>query len=244
MGQRATFEDKDTPCRILVVFPFEGISSEQIRAAGKGVIPDGLSAPEGRNEQRARAYYAGRAALKFAFEYLERKLFVRPAEGFGYLEVLDSRSCLVHGIYANVTHTESMAVAAVGDFPIGIDVERLDRPVGNVINRIASPEEVRQADQWKIELDGKRVPSGIALWCAKEAYSKALGLGLGRTLDKVQLQFDRNTVSVVSTLIGPQTLDQPSIEFQLYQDYLIALCCDQKAFRGGFQRLLFGMEAF
>jgi 4'-phosphopantetheinyl transferase len=81
------------------------------------------------------------------------------------------------GVHFNVSHTDGLALIALADRPVGIDVERV-RPVANsdgLVNRFFSAAE-REAF--------RRLPAGLRLagffrgWTTKEAVLKAVGLGV------------------------------------------------------------------
>lgn len=83
----------------------------------------------------------------------------------------------------SISHTSDAAVAVAAEAPVGVDLERLDRPVSPRTWRWAfSPEEQKL-------LDGAadRFPPELALWCAKEAAAKAWGRGLLNHLNRVRV---------------------------------------------------------
>lgn len=65
-------------------------------------------------------------------------------------------------------------VCAVGAVPLGVDIQ-VERPVRPAVFRALSAAE-------QAELDGlaerERLPAFFDVWCLKEAYTKAIGLGL------------------------------------------------------------------
>ncbi len=83
----------------------------------------------------------------------------------------------------SLAHTAGLAVVAVTcKSDIGVDVERVDRPVKarGLINRFFSPEEA--AELGKLP-PGRLQDHFFLYWTLKEAYIKALGRGLSHPLD-------------------------------------------------------------
>lgn len=74
----------------------------------------------------------------------------------------------------SISHSGEWAVCAVGAVPLGVDIQ-VERPVRPAVFRALA--EAEQA-----ELDGleerERLSAFFDVWCLKEAYSKAIGLGL------------------------------------------------------------------
>ncbi len=83
----------------------------------------------------------------------------------------------------NVTHTEGVVVLAVAQgTPVGVDVERIDRPSNfeGLARRFFAPEEaaaIEAADE------ARRGALFYRIWTLKEAYVKAIGKGLAHPLD-------------------------------------------------------------
>lgn len=74
----------------------------------------------------------------------------------------------------SISHSGEWVVCAVGAVPLGVDIQ-VERPVRPAVFRALSAAE-------QAELDGleerERLPAFFDVWCLKEAYSKAIGLGL------------------------------------------------------------------
>jgi 4'-phosphopantetheinyl transferase len=88
----------------------------------------------------------------------------------------------------NLAHSEDLAVAAIARTECGIDVERV-RPqpdMDELVARFFSPRET---------VSFQRLPAGqkpqafFNLWTRKEAWLKAIGEGIGRSLDRVEVSF-------------------------------------------------------
>jgi 4'-phosphopantetheinyl transferase len=90
----------------------------------------------------------------------------------------------------NVSHCGELALIAVAAAgPVGIDLERLrrDRPLARLARRFLSP-----AEHAAMEGLGEDDLARAFYWCwtAKEAYLKALGVGLTRPLDSFDVSVD------------------------------------------------------
>jgi 4'-phosphopantetheinyl transferase len=92
----------------------------------------------------------------------------------------------VHWIRFNVSHSDDLAVYAVANGrDVGVDVERVrdDIPMDDVARRFFSVSE-------RATIDGlpepRRRRAAYACWTRKEAYLKAVGVGLAPALDTVE----------------------------------------------------------
>lgn len=83
----------------------------------------------------------------------------------------------------SISHTFDAAAAVAAETPVGVDLERMDRPVSPRVWRWAfSPDEQKM-------LYGApgHYPPEMALWCAKEAAAKSWGRGLLNHLNQVRV---------------------------------------------------------
>jgi len=80
-------------------------------------------------------------------------------------------------VHASISHTEgTTAVAVSTEFPLGVDVERVDaRRFAGVETVALSPAELHR---WQRSAEPDRLRSLAELWTMKEAVLKALGAGL------------------------------------------------------------------
>jgi 4'-phosphopantetheinyl transferase len=140
-----------------------------------------------RYRRDRRRYAVCRAALRCV---LGSRLRVAPRE-----VVLDAgemgKPFVPGGPAFNLSHSGELALIAVagGAGAIGVDLERIrrDRPVAQLARRFFSPAECRALEA----LHGEEL-SAAFYWCwtAKEAYLKALGVGLTRPLDSFDVSVD------------------------------------------------------
>jgi 4'-phosphopantetheinyl transferase len=127
-------------------------------------------------------FVAGRAVLR---EHLGRRLGIEPgAVRFAYNEhgkpLLHPR----HGagrLAFNVSHAGDLLALAFHDAPVGIDIEA-EHAVAyadEIVARFFSPRERREYDAIPPQ---QRPRAFLAWWTRKEAFVKALGIGLDRPL--------------------------------------------------------------
>ena len=93
------------------------------------------------------------------------------------------------GIHFSISHSDERVMAAVGDGPIGCDVEKI-APFDEAIAReCLTDEELARVKRMPPDLDRDR--AFIRLWVRKEAYAKAVGKGFGIELKSVSVLLDR-----------------------------------------------------
>ncbi|KAJ1533158.1 hypothetical protein HK096_005601 [Nowakowskiella sp. JEL0078] len=113
---------------------------------------------------------------------------------------LNSRT---HKVQFNLSHHGSWVVLAAhnSEAPLGIDVCSLEEPKEDVNEFYSAFESVFTSKEWKIIQDAKSAEHALvdkmnsklgrfyAFWCAKEAYTKSIGLGLGAELLEIEIRF-------------------------------------------------------
>jgi 4'-phosphopantetheinyl transferase len=94
----------------------------------------------------------------------------------------------LHDLRFNLSHTAGMAVCAVvRGRAVGVDVEAVDRraPSKAVIERALRPREVEHVMK---AADGERTEAFLRRWTVKEAYAKALGVGMALDFREVGVE--------------------------------------------------------
>lgn len=110
----------------------------------------------------------GREALKDAYRSMTGSSY----EG----DILSGRPD-IGGYYGSITHSGHVAIAAVSQQRIGVDVERI-RPVQDDLSAwIGSAQEFALIDEH----------ATFVLWCAKEAVLKAIGVGLDEPMRSLRV---------------------------------------------------------
>jgi 4'-phosphopantetheinyl transferase len=89
----------------------------------------------------------------------------------------------------NLSHSGPLAVFAVAEQPLGVDIERADPDLEwpALAQRFFAPEEYRAISTLP---DGDRREAFFACWTRKEALVKAAGLGLSYPLDAFEVSVD------------------------------------------------------
>ncbi len=99
------------------------------------------------------------------------------------------------GLEVNLSHTEGLVAAVAGrGLTLGVDVERHGRPVDlRLARRYFAPAEVAAFEALPEEARRERF---FRLWTLKEAYIKAVGLGLALPLDSFSFTLDPISIAI------------------------------------------------
>ena len=114
----------------------------------------------------------------------------------------------------SLSHTSGCVVCAItSDVQIGVDVERVDhsRPVQEIADRYFAKEEAAWLRRCS---DDQRNVRFVELWTLKEAFLKAIGVGVSGSLSEISFQFDDHTNIEFS---GPPTIDPHEWHFALFE---------------------------
>ncbi len=129
----------------------------------------------------------------------------------------------VEGCFFNVSHTDGIAVCAVSDREVGIDVERPRKMTDAVIDRAFTPSEKQM-----VAGDKDRF---IRLWTIKESVMKWYGLGLGLMPENIDITMGDDISVSVS---GHPELSTPAEELRIttyrHEDYRITVCSTYESF--------------
>jgi len=182
------------------------VSGADAEARGYWLDPEAAALPEEaglvrelgpaeRSLLARRAHPEARRAFLVARALLRRTLAARlgavPAEvalaGGGSEPIRLLAPHGARGLHASLAHTRGLVVCAVGNAPVGVDVERLDRPVRALAlarRFFSGPEARALAD---VPEEG-RGAAFLRVWTAKEAGLKACGRGLAGGLADVVVE--------------------------------------------------------
>jgi 4'-phosphopantetheinyl transferase len=109
------------------------------------------------------------------------------------------RPVLAGGPSFSVSHSGGLALVALApaDVLVGVDVEQVRRRANldKLAARVLSPEELAQ---WRATPPAERLVAFLRQWTAKEAYLKALGLGIATRLADVDVRPDGWTTMSLS----------------------------------------------
>lgn len=145
-----------------------------------------LSAVERERMERIR--FLGDRKMYGASHVMVRKVLSRyvdaPPESLRFARGGQGKPALIgtpNGVEFNLTHTRGLAVVAVSlNRAVGVDAERGDRSINEALaERIFSDTERRDLSELP---DALRARAMVRLWTLKEAYVKALGVGLSRSV--------------------------------------------------------------
>lgn len=164
-----------------------------------------------------RSFLAGRLALQRLLQDKGLSLEITTHEKFGFLILKDG--------FGSIAHTEQVCVAVVSSEPVGIDIESTQRMASHILAKIASPDEIEKLNLFQNELSPLIKDKGLFLWTAKEAFSKAIGLGLRKGVQDLKIHLmGESPYQTETKLQSPMNLREPVISFLSEEKYLISLC--------------------
>jgi phosphopantetheine--protein transferase-like protein len=162
----------------------EAMSSEELEVAIQR-----LAALE---QQRARNIRLGRPRRAFVVGRLLVRTTVARIAGVPPEDVVielepTGRPVLTGALseyFVSIAHSGSYVVVGVANQQIGVDVEQLRQsaPSPQLMARVCSPDELRLLENMNHE---DRAAAFMAVWTRKEAYGKAIGIGIGFGLRSV-----------------------------------------------------------
>jgi phosphopantetheinyl transferase len=150
-------------------------------AVARLTTPDDLRRlTPGMSERRRAEYLAGRALLRYALE----RYTGEHASAFRIEVSPAGKPECVAGPAISVSHSGEVVVCAVADAAVGVDVETVHpRETRDIAERFFTPAEAR----WIAEDPETRFRM---LWVLKEAYLKAVGVGIPGGLDSLECRID------------------------------------------------------
>lgn len=163
--------------------------------------------------------FAGRWILRelLSSQNLPLQIFYHPQYGFPQ----------VKKFYCSIAHTGQVAVAALSPFPVGIDIEEKDRKLRKVSHRISDQSERDELSAIQWELKSHLLDPEILLWVGKEAFSKALGLGLQIGFQNLKFSFgSKILIHQKSPRRSPFSLRTPEVSFLIHQNHLVGFCSE------------------
>ena len=150
-------------------------------------------------------YVVGRGRLR---EILAQRLNGRASQiVFGYGG--DGKPS-VEGIEFNLSNTGGLAALAVGQVPLGIDIEEIRPLKEDVATRFFSAAEVTQLRALPAE---EQLPAFYRCWTRKEAVLKAVGSGLMRALDSFDVTLAPGVPARIERMEGEAS---PMKDWRLY----------------------------
>lgn len=176
------------------------------------------------NEKKAEKYLLSSAFLQYV---LSDTLGILPQEisytytygECGKPELLYKENYKGKKIDFNLSHSGKYAVLAVGDKPVGIDVERVKKDRIAVAKRFFCEEEYEEILNTP---ESMRDSLFLEYWTMKEAYVKRTGKGLYTPLDSFKINREKEGISSVN---------QEEVYFATFfleESYCVSVCSEKK----------------
>lgn len=123
-------------------------------------------------------------------------------------------------IYHNISHTEGLVACAIGNVPVGIDVEHIRPFSEKILRRVMSEKE--RACYETLDKDEK-IAFFFKIWTLKESYVKAAGCGI--TIPLTDFSFDIKGERISSTI--PEVY---ALQYRIKGDYILSVCTFKPTF--------------
>lgn len=120
------------------------------------------------------------------------------------------------GIEFNISHSHSLAVCAIGQIPLGVDVEQIRPYREPLLGKILSEKE-RKMFLGDNMSRAEKEQLFFRLWTLKESYVKAVGCGIRVPLSEISFSFDGKEIQCSKKGFG-------FWQRQWEERYLISLC--------------------
>ncbi len=136
------------------------------------------------------------------------------------------------GLYFNVSHSGEWVVMALAKAPVGIDVEKIKKPVYRIAERYFSQSELENLNS----LSGSSKQAYFFdLWTLKESYLKMLGKGLTKSLGSFTIIGSNGVFS----LINDKSLKDKVFlkQYNLDPIYKLSVCSEDNKFSSLVQQL-------
>jgi phosphopantetheinyl transferase len=219
----------------VTILDYEKIPADVLKKAALGVSSENSLAEVARHPSRERGFHAGRAAIYALGQSLQLPLSVAANPEWGY-PFLEKREQLPDNLRISISHTDSIAVAALSPAQVGIDIEPMERHANKVISRLLSRDELSSLPEFFL-VENQKVSGALIAWSAKESYSKALGVGIRETIRDLQIDFSSGfPLKAKTTSSSPFAMSSARIECSIYRRYLITLCTEEKTLSLGTDR--------
>ncbi|NBX91667.1 MAG: 4'-phosphopantetheinyl transferase superfamily protein [Proteobacteria bacterium] len=210
------------------IFDFSKKSLAELRDASSGYLISEKTVPVFKNEKVYRSFWGGRCALAHLLKQNNLTLRISPNECHGFLELVSKEGVCSSNWFCSISHTDSIAVAALSPQPVGIDIEPLERSVDKVVSRIASATELKEFQQSLFPMKKTISNPHLLIWTGKEAFSKAVGLGMKKGLEDFRIHWANELPFKGSTEFkSPHFLREPTLNFIIHNEFLIGLCCEK-----------------
>jgi len=123
-------------------------------------------------------------------------------------------------LHFNISHSGDWAVCALSEILVGIDIEevKLNGISSSLVRKVLTEKEQEYMEKLP---DGQKNAAFYRFWTIKEAYAKCDGRGLGISLNKIDIDIDRQAIYLVDEGHVWNGM-MKNIDFQ--DDYMMAVC--------------------
>ncbi len=180
---------------------------------------------------------AGRKALRLALANRGIVGTVTANPELGYLQLTQSDTSPIPGIFINVSHTDGLAVGALSPAPVGVDVEATGRDPSKALERLMSERDRENLAKFPKPLDARLSPA-LILWTAKEAFAKAMGVGMKIGMPDLEIDFwGPLPYQARTSKAGHFKLQNPCIHWEIRGNFLVTLCTEAAVLAQGIERV-------
>lgn len=188
-----------------------------------------------RFDKHRNRFITGRGSIR---EILADRGKCRPREiGFEsnqYGKPVVDRPGFMRKFQFNASSSETLGGIAISNgIPLGLDIEKINPANRRDYDSIVKNELATDEYAWyQKHADSDRIRAFFELWTCKEAYLKALGVGLSARLDSFAVNLDGNEPRVSQTSLEPGGKSELSLQrLDIGDGYLGCLALPVKASR-------------
>lgn len=167
-------------------------------------------------ERHRQEHELGMRLLRFG---LEKEYGIKTDSGsdLSILKGEHGKPCLkaFPHIHYNISHTEGLVICALGEMPLGLDVEKIHSFKSNICRKVLSEKEQEFMETLSEE---KKQEYFFRYWTLKESYVKAIGCGITIPLTSVSFEIAGEDI------YSPSALDALFWQEVLENQYMVSLC--------------------
>ena len=180
-----------------------------------------------KNERRKIEYLSGViAAKKLIKDVLKDPKAIQTTEirktTKGQPYIYDKKKKEKSKMNLSITHSGDFAIAAIGDRPIGIDIEKIEERSESFYKEAFTEKERNQISS--------NADLGTVYWTIKEAIAKAIGKGLNLSLHDIEISSDekKSSYKIDFSARVAESLPYKSSSFKItnkkFQNYALSYC--------------------
>lgn len=144
---------------------------------------------------------------------------------------------LLDGVFFNVSHSGNIVVCALGDYPIGCDIELIRKTPKSVINRAFHKGEIQVLRSLSPEDSEDR--GFFRLWTAKESYIKLIGAGLAYGMKKIYMYVTpyKNPHHIFAVNGNISAIFLKEYKIPQHENYVLFICTENRDYDAPLKRL-------